>query len=109
MLSTVIVFATGIALLLEGPSSRGSLLSIHKVSFLIWVVLTAIHVLGHLRGLPGAFRSRVQPGMVPELTAQTGDTGRALSLAGVVVAGIVLAILYVPQFTAWLHAHFHQH
>src|ERR1700761_3143518 len=45
---TAIVFATGVALLLLGPSSRGTLLLIHKVSFICWAVITAIHILGHL-------------------------------------------------------------
>src|SRR6516164_9842140 len=57
VLSTVVVFATGVALLLLGPSSRGSLLAIHKESFLVWLGLTAIHVLGHLLELPRALKT----------------------------------------------------
>lgn len=44
---TAIVFATGVALLI-GPSSRGTLVLVHKVSFICWVVVTAVHIAGHL-------------------------------------------------------------
>ena len=48
VLTTVIVFASGVALLLVGPSSRGTLLPVHKVSFIVWLAFTGVHVLGHL-------------------------------------------------------------
>lgn len=102
--STVIVFASGVALLLEGPSSRGSLLLIHKASFVVWIAVTAIHVLGHLSDLPRALRTKRE--IQPELDGYgTGRAGQILSLSGALVAGVVLAILYVPQFAPWLNAH----
>ena len=102
--STVVVFASGVALLLEGPSSRGSLLLIHKASFFVWVAVTAIHVLGHLSDLPRTLKTKNQ--IQPELDRYgTGRAGRILSLSGALVAGVVLAILYVPQFTPWLNVH----
>ncbi len=48
VLSTVVVFASGVALLLLGPSSRSTLLLVHKASFFVWLAATAVHVLGHL-------------------------------------------------------------
>ena len=57
VLSTVVVFASGVALLLAGPSSRGTLLPIHKISFFVWLAATAIHVLGHLQELAPALRA----------------------------------------------------
>jgi len=105
VISTVVVFASGVALLLEGPSSRGSLLLIHKASFVVWIAVTAIHVLGHLPDLPRALtrKGEIQPA---ELDGYgTGRAGRALSLSGALVAGLVLAILYIPQFAPWLNAH----
>jgi hypothetical protein len=105
--STVAVFASGVALLLVGPSSRGSLLLIHKASFFVWIAVTAIHVLGHLSDLPRALNTKHE--IQPELDGYggygTGRAGRILSLSGALVAGVVLAILYIPQFTPWLNAH----
>ncbi len=48
VLSTVVVFVSGVALLLLGPSSRSTLLLVHKASFFVWLAATAVHVLGHL-------------------------------------------------------------
>ena len=48
VLSTLVVFASGVALLFAGPGSRDTLLPIHKVSFFVWVAFTALHVLAHL-------------------------------------------------------------
>ncbi len=58
VLSTLVVFATGVVLLLAGPGSRGTWLPIHKISFIVWVAATSLHVLGHLAGLPRVFRNR---------------------------------------------------
>lgn len=104
VISTVVVFASGVALLLAGPSSRGSLLLIHKASFVVWIAVTAIHVLAHLSDLPRALQTKHE--LQPQLAGYgTGRAGRALSLSGALVAGLVLAILYIPQFSPWLHAH----
>ena len=104
VVSTVVVFGSGVALLLEGPSSRGSLLLIHKASFFVWLAVTAIHVLGHLSDLPRALTRKHE--IQPQLDRYgTGRGGRVLSLSGALVAGVVLAILYIPQFAPWLNVH----
>jgi hypothetical protein len=104
VVSTVVVFGSGVALLLEGPSSRGSLLLIHKASFFVWLAVTAIHVLGHLSDLPRVLTRKHE--IQPQLDRYgTGRGGRVLSLSGALVAGVVLAILYIPQFAPWLNVH----
>jgi hypothetical protein len=106
IISTLVVFASGVALLLAGPSSRQTLLPIHKVSFIVWIAFTAIHVLGHLpavaRGLQVDYGPAASAG-----PGTRGRNGRTLSLAGTLVGGLVLAILYIPQFAPWLHLHRH--
>jgi hypothetical protein len=104
VISTVVVMGSGIALLFAGPSSRGTLFPIHKLSFFAWLALTGLHVLGHLPGLPATLRADYSngaglPGYEP------GRDGRVLSLAGALVAGLVLAVLVIPEFGPWLHAH----
>jgi hypothetical protein len=102
--STVVVFASGVALLLAGPGSRGSLLLIHKASFAVWIAATALHVLGHLADLPRALGTKREIHL-PELSgAGNGRAGRILSLSGALVAGLVLAVLFLPEFGPWLHA-----
>jgi hypothetical protein len=107
VLTTLVVFASGVALLFVGPSSRGTLLPIHKVSFFVWVGFMAIHVLAHLPTVGHAL------GIRHTASAQDGPTvagrgGRALALLGALGAGVVLAVVVIPQFAPWISAqHFH--
>ncbi|HSZ69514.1 MAG TPA: hypothetical protein VK756_04045 [Solirubrobacteraceae bacterium] len=117
VLSTIVVFASGVALLLLGPSSRSSLLLVHKASFFVWLAATAIHVLGHLpevqrylatRGeLRGAvFANAAAAGeRVHDTAARAGRGGRALSLSAALAAGLVLALALIPQYGPWLGYH----
>jgi len=101
VLSTVGVFATGMVLLLEGPSSRGGWLLLHKATFIVWVAFTAIHVLAHLPEMPRLLRRGYgRPGVGGRDV--NGRAGRMMSLAGATVLGTVLAILLIPQFSPWL-------
>src|SRR5487761_1942434 len=46
---SLVVMASGFALVVVAPHSwRSQLLSIHQASFLLWFLVTAVHVLGHL-------------------------------------------------------------
>jgi len=108
VLTTLLVFASGVALLYVGPSSRGVLLPLHKVSFVAWVAFTGVHVLAHLGHMRNALTSKAWP--LPGARAVTGREGRTLALFGALAAGAVLAILLVPEFSAWLNwsSHFHR-
>jgi hypothetical protein len=92
VLSTLAVFATGVALLILGRSSRHELGLAHKVSFIAWIAFTAIHVLGHLPEI-----GRYLGGQM----AAQGRAGRALALSTALVMGFVLAAALVPQFSTW--------
>jgi hypothetical protein len=99
--STLTVFASGVALLFVGPSSRDALLPIHKISFFVWVAFMAIHVLAHLPTVARALHADyVEPAAGGRQTP--GRNGRALSLIGALVAGVVIAILVIPQFAPWI-------
>jgi hypothetical protein len=102
VISTFVVFASGVALLFAGPQSRHTLLPIHKVSFFVWLGFTTIHVLGHLPALPAILRADY--GRSAQWSQDpSGRAGRLLSLVGALTAGALLAILLVPQFGPWLH------
>jgi hypothetical protein len=133
---TIVVFASGVVLLFIGPGSalRSTVLLIHKASFIVWIVVTAVHVLGHLpeilRFLHVAGATRVEmiiaqaartqgsatPAEPPMTERLPGETGRWLSLATAIVLGAVLAIVLIPDFGSWTspaaaallhHHHFH--
>jgi hypothetical protein len=101
VLSTLVVFVTGVALLLIGPSSRDTLLPIHKISFFVWLAFTGVHVLGHLVELPEMLRADYGSSRLS--SDVTGRAGRTLALSAALVLGVVLAILLLPDFGAWLH------
>jgi len=115
VLSTLVVFLSGVVLLLAGPSARGTWFPIHKDSFFVWAAFMAIHVLGHLPSMPRVLRadySRYPDRYHEEAGGDvTGRAGRVLALSGALVAGVVLAILVIPQFGPWLHdaGVFHHH
>jgi hypothetical protein len=101
--STLVVVGSGIWLLLAGPGSRDTLLPIHKISFFVWLAFMAIHVLAHLPGVAGALRLDVA-GVAPSQGASR-QAARTLLLASALVGGLLLAVLLIPEYGAWLHAH----
>jgi hypothetical protein len=115
VLSTLVVFVSGVVLLFVGPSARATWFPIHKDSFFVWVAFMVVHVLGHLPSIPGALRSdysRYGDFDYEDLGGDvTGRAGRMLALGGALVAGVVLAILAIPEFGPWLNGSglFHHH
>ena len=108
VISTVVVMASGVALLIGGPQSRSTFFPIHKLSFFVWVAFTALHVLAHL---PEVWHElKVDYGPAARLgQAPAGRSGRALALASALTLGVVVAILFIPMFGPWLNAPLHHH
>jgi hypothetical protein len=106
VISTLVVFVSGVALLFVGPSSRDTLLPIHKISFFVWVAFTAVHVIAHLPTVSHSLRADY--GRSAERSRDlNGRAGRALSLAAALTLGVVVAILVIPEFGPWLASHHH--
>jgi len=99
VISTAVVFASGIVLLFDGPARRGQWLLIHKASFVVWLLFTALHVLGHLQQLPASVRAAHADTRLVD--GSTGVAGRWLALGGALVGGLVLAIVLIPHFASW--------
>ena len=102
VLSTLIVFASGVVLLLAGPGSRGLWKPIHDYSFGVWLAVWCGHFVLHLPDLPKLLSGRHSER--PWDDHGSGRGGRALALAGALVLGVVLAIVCVPLFAAWSHS-----
>ena len=101
VLSTFVLFATGVALLALGQR-EGIIVSLHKASFIVWVGAASLHVLAHALTLPRVLRARI-PG-VPI---------RVALVAAAVFSGALLAIETLPaadrlQDRATAHVGFHE-
>jgi hypothetical protein len=113
VLLTVAVFITGIVLMIEGPTHRDPWLLLHKVSFIAWLVFISLHILGHLPAL-GRTLGIGPSDHEPLAGGGSGAAGRWIAIAGALVAGLVLALLLIPDYSAWtahgvfLHHH-HDH
>lgn len=96
---TVAVFATGIALLFVPRGWRSQLLLLHKASFVVWLVVMAVHVLGHL-----VDTARLAPrDWVRRTRGQVKGAGlRQWAVASSMAVGLVLAVLVVPRVGPWL-------
>src|SRR5207253_1139279 len=52
LISTLVLVGSGIALTTTSPGDPGVLRDVHVLSFLVWSVLVAIHVLAYIRRVP---------------------------------------------------------
>jgi len=86
VISTVALFVTGIELWLFGLRFGSIWIEAHKLSFMVWLPATGIHVVGHLVQTGEAVAEEVTSGAVDRTL-----TRRSL-VAGSLLAGIVLAI-----------------
>jgi hypothetical protein len=132
VLTTLVVFLTGIVLLAVGPLHRDPWLLMHKVSFFLWLAVTAVHVLGHVPEVSRMLGLRAEilqlPGVRTDLdrvrTAEAlpgadtpptaaaearvavargpGSPGRLLLLGGSLVVGLIIALALIPDFHTWV-------
>lgn len=106
--STIMVFVTGIVLLAVGGRGRGMLVELHKVSFIVWLAFTALHVLLHLPALARWLRVpgsrgwvRVAGSRIDGRGTPAGATGRWLMLGGGLAVGLIIAVALIPDFGTW--------
>lgn len=102
VVSTLAVFATGVALLVIGPAG-GVVVGLHKASFVVWLGATGIHVLAHVRRIPGLVTADWRRRPVPPEKSVPGTAWRRFVLAGSIVAGLVLALATARYAQPWVH------
>jgi hypothetical protein len=96
VLTTLALFGTGVALALAAPPSN-TLVFAHKLSFIAWVALMTIHVLGHVLEVPGLAAADLRG------SRRVGGAGqRATLLLASIVAGVGLGIAGLSLASGWL-------
>ena len=84
VISTVVLFATGVALLVL-DQTQGALVGLHKASFVVWLGATSLHVL--IRA----------PKLLPILRRRLAGKALRLGLVGATLGtGLLLGILTLP-------------
>jgi len=97
VLSTVALFASGVALVVLGPQG-GTVLGLHKASFVVWLIAMAAHVLAHLLRVP-----RLAAADWKRTEQLPGASLRRWLLAGSLVAGLIVALATVHLAAPWHH------
>ncbi|MGH9917843.1 MAG: hypothetical protein ACRD6W_03060 [Nitrososphaerales archaeon] len=99
VVSTIAVLGSGIALLFVGNGTRSEMLELHKLSFIFWFGVTAIHVLGHLEET-----ARIAPlDWLRRTRKQVAGAGvRQWAVAAGVVIGIPLGFVLLGRVGPWL-------
>ena len=96
---TIVVFASGIALLLMGSGLRHDVLFVHKASFVLWFGVTTVHVLGHL-----VDTARIAPLDWLRRTRRdvAGAGARQWALVSSLALGVPLGLLFLGRVAPWV-------
>lgn len=98
--ATILLFASGVILVVSPPGEEGAWRQVHSLSFFVWFWLMSAHVLTYtLRAvsLSGADGAPRRPPRV------AGVVDRRMLVAGSLLLGLVLAIAFLPWDTTWAH------
>jgi cytochrome c biogenesis protein CcdA len=98
---TLAVFSTGIALLLGPVSWRARMLLLHKASFIVWLGVMTLHVLGHLLDT-----TRLAPrDWLRHTRRQVDGAGaRQWTVAASLALGLIVGVIVTPHVGSWLVA-----
>jgi hypothetical protein len=102
VLMTVILFASGILLLVGPVAWRHDMLLLHQASFVLWFACMTVHVLGHITETA---RLSTQDWVRRTRVRVVGSRWRRLSITSSLVGGLLLAAVTVPYVGPWLGAH----
>ena len=95
--ATLVVFATGVTLLVVGPRG-GIVLGLHKASVIVWLGAFGIHVLAYVLRVPGL--------VAADWGRDSGTSGATLRVGVVALSllvGLTVALAALPAAGPWLH------
>jgi hypothetical protein len=95
VVTTLAVLGTGLALIAVGRGHQ--VLFLHKATFVLWLAVMSVHVLGRTWSALLILSERHLPKRVP------GGWLRAAAMSGVAIAGVVAGLLVLPYSTQWTH------
>ena len=96
---TLVLLASGVALLLASPAWSRELLFVHKASFVLWFFAMTVHVLGHL---PEVARLAPRDWLRRTRRDVSGAGTRQWLIAASLVAGALLGLATLSLIAPWL-------
>ena len=99
IISSLLVLGSGLGLLAVPAGQAGFLLTVHKASFIVWVALMTIHVLGHLRGAAIDGWREVTPRRNDP--AARRRSARLVIIVLVLLVGAGAAAVVLPSASGW--------
>jgi hypothetical protein len=102
---TLVLLASGVALVAVGPDHAGPWAYLHTVSFVLWFGLASIHVVYYVWRVPRLMAADVRRGRSAGLTEDDvpGGTARIVLAAVALTAGAVAGAIMVPLAQPWVH------
>ncbi len=98
VLCTVILFGTGVLLLLLGPQQGDFTRTIHTFAFFLWFFVMAIHVLTYVWRTPDLALADVSS----RGSALRGGVTRESLVVGSVLLGVIAAVAFLPLDASWV-------
>jgi hypothetical protein len=105
--SSLALLGTGVALIFVGDQSPGWLLTAHQTCFWVWVVVIAIHLLGHLWEAAITAWAEVRTSLSG--AAATRRRWRFIAIAMALVVGVGAAAALLPSAASWTNRSVEQH
>lgn len=99
VLCTVVLFGSGVVLLLQRPQSDTMVRTVHTYSFFAWFCVMAVHVLIYLWRSPALALADISR----EGSTLRGALSRRSLVVGSVLLGVVAAVVFLPLDTSWVH------
>lgn len=98
VLCTVVLFGSGVGLLLQGPGGDNIVRTLHTASFFVWFFVMAIHVLVYVWRSPGLARADI----VREGSTLSRTLSRQSLVTGSVLLGVIAAVVFLPLDASWV-------
>lgn len=102
--SSIALLGTGIGLIYTGPQHREPLLTLHQASFIVWVGVMVVHVLGHVLEASSATWRELRDRSASPVTRRRG--WRTVAVVVSLVAGVGLATALMPTAHSWTSGRF---
>jgi hypothetical protein len=96
---TLVLLASGVALLFAGPGWQHELLFVHRASFVLWFFAMTVHVLGHLTEV---VRLGPRDWLRRPRREISGAGTRQWLIAASLVAGALLGLATLSRIAPWL-------